>query len=366
MADENRSQRATPRRRLKAREKGQVAVSRELPGALAFLSVIVLLHLKGAGWIASYREMTARFLVTASRGELSSHAPIFIWTGYQTILWVAPAVLLAWVVAVASLAAQTGFLWAPEAFQPNFDRLNPVQNIGRLFSASGLSRLLKSLLPFAAIFAIAMSVMLRERETILHASQTGLRPALGWLGEILYEISWKSGLVLLTWAGIDYGLQRFNFERSIRMTKQELREESRDTEGSPTTKNRFRKRRREIWRKWKMKDLARATVVVTNPNEFAVALEYNPKMMPAPMVIAKGRDLLAQKIKKEARWLEVPIIENPPLARALYAAANVGEMVPAKLYTAVAELLAFIYRARTRARTPQGASAAANAAPGGM
>ena len=365
MADESRTQRATPRRRLKAREKGQVAVSRELPGALAFLSVVLLLHGRGAAWISRWRDMMARFLKIAAHGELSSHAPVFAWSGYETIRWVAPAVLLGWGVAVASLAAQTGFLFAPEAFKPNWGRLNPVQNIGRLFSAAGLSRLLKSLLPFGAILALAGGVIAREWNNILHASQIGLRPALDWLGEMFFEISWKSGFVLLAWAGVDYGLQRFGYERSIRMSRQELREEVRDTEGSPAIKTRLRKRRRELWRKWRMKDLARATVVVTNPDEFAVALEYNPKIMPAPVVIAKGRDLLAQKIKKEARWLEVPIVENPPLARALYAAANVGEMIPAKLYTAVAELLAFIYRARTRVR-PASSAAASAAAPGGM
>jgi flagellar biosynthetic protein FlhB len=185
---------------------------------------------------------------------------------------------------------------------------------------------------------------------------------LSWLAQVLYEFSWKGGMVLLVWAGADYALQSANYERSMRMSKQEIRDEHRDLEGNPATKRRIKRRFREMRRKKMMRQVARATVVITNPDEFAVALEYVPAKMAAPLVLAKGRGELAQKIKREARWYEVPIIENKLLAQALYRTVEVGGTIPAKLYTAVAEVLAFIYRAQAKAR----AEAQAKARPEGQ
>jgi flagellar biosynthetic protein FlhB len=350
MPGEDKSQRATPRRRNKARKRGQVVVSRELPGALALLAITLLMRWAGGGAVEGWRVMFSQFLHLADHGELSAHAPLLFQTGWAALGWIGPVLLLAWLVAVAALEGQTGFVFAPEAFVPNFARFNPATNVGRLFSPAGLSTLLKSLLPFSLIAYLAAAILLREWQQILTGFTRGIAPALDWLRATGFELCWKSGVILLAWAGVDYALQRWNYERSLRMSNQEIREEFRDTEGSPAIKSRIKRRRREMWRRWTMKDLARATVVVTNPNEFAVALEYDPVRAPAPVVIAKGRDLLAQRIKREARWRNVPLVENPPLARALYAAVEVGQAIPAKLYTAVAELLAYLYRTQARVR----------------
>jgi flagellar biosynthetic protein FlhB len=151
-------------------------------------------------------------------------------------------------------------------------------------------------------------------------------------------------LVFILWAGFDVLMSRLNFERQLRMTRQEVREDFKEMEGHPAIRGRIRRLQREMRRRRMLRDVARATVVVTNPNEYAVALEYKPEAMAAPVVVAKGRNLLAQKIKREARWHGIPIVENPPLAQALYRAAELGQAIPAKLYTAVAEILAFIFR----------------------
>jgi flagellar biosynthetic protein FlhB len=161
-------------------------------------------------------------------------------------------------------------------------------------------------------------------------------------------VAWQSSMVLLAWAAIDFILQRQTFEKSLRMTKQEVKQESKDTDGNPQTRNRFRRLRRELLRKSLQKDVKRATAIITNPTHYAVAIEYRPSTMVAPVVVAKGRNLIAQKIKELARWHEVPIVENPPLAQALYKAVDVGQMIPPKLYAAVAEILAFLYRAQMR------------------
>jgi flagellar biosynthetic protein FlhB len=163
------------------------------------------------------------------------------------------------------------------------------------------------------------------------------------LGRI-FELSWKGGLVFVLWSGLDVLISRMNFERQIRMTRQEVREDFKETEGHPAIRGRIRRLQRDMRRRRMLRDVARAAVVVTNPSEYAVALEYKPETMAAPVVLAKGRNLLAQKIKREARWHGIPVVENPPLAQALYRATEVGQAIPAKLYTAVAEILAFIYR----------------------
>jgi flagellar biosynthetic protein FlhB len=260
------------------------------------------------------------------------------------------------------LITQGGFVFTPLALEPKWDRLNPVNNISRMFSLGSLSTLLKSLVPVGVLLYLAVGILSRDWLQVTHTSQMGLPAALSWLAQVLYEFSWKGGMVLLVWAGADYALQSANYERSMRMSKQEIRDEHRDLEGNPATKRRIKRRFREMRRKKMMRQVARATVVITNPDEFAVALEYVPAKMAAPLVLAKGRGELAQKIKREARWYEVPIIENKPLAQALYRTVEVGGTIPAKLYTAVAEVLAFIYRAQAKAR----AEAQAKARPEGQ
>jgi flagellar biosynthetic protein FlhB len=362
MADEQRTERATPRRREKARERGQMVRSRELPSALTLLAVAALLRWANGGFLPAWSGLFRHLLATGSRTDLVNMASILDWTAWGIARWVLPPLALAWGVSVMGLITQGGFVFTPLALEPKWDRLNPVNNISRMFSLGSLSTLLKSLVPVGVLLYLAVGILSRDWLQVTHTSQMGLPAALSWLAQVLYEFSWKGGMVLLVWAGADYALQSANYERSMRMSKQEIRDEHRDLEGNPATKRRIKRRFREMRRKKMMRQVARATVVITNPDEFAVALEYVPAKMAAPLVLAKGRGELAQKIKREARWYEVPIIENKPLAQALYRTVEVGGTIPAKLYTAVAEVLAFIYRAQAKAR----AEAQAKARPEGQ
>ncbi len=169
------------------------------------------------------------------------------------------------------------------------------------------------------------------------------------MGAISYSLAWQSGpcSARLVRRRL-HSLQRQTFEKSLRMTKQEVRTEHKDNEGHPQVKGRIKRLRRELTRRSLQKNMQRATAVITNPTHYAVALEYRPATMAAPVVVAKGRNLIAVKIKELARWNEVPIVENPPLAQALYKAADIDQMIPPNLYAAVAEILAFLYRAQTR------------------
>jgi flagellar biosynthetic protein FlhB len=358
VAADNKTERGSARRRQKARdEKGQIVRSRDLVTALTLLAVTLLLSWQPQIWISRWRSLFDRLLTAGSHGDIGLGTPILSWTALAVAQWLAPILLVALGVALLSSIAQGGFIFATESLKPNWGRLNPASNLGGLFSFSGLSRVLRSLIPAGAILYFAFGLLQRDLPQIVYASRLGSRAMLAEMGSILYELAWKSGLVLLAWSGIDYLLQRQNYEKSLKMTKQEVKEESKDTEGNPTIRGRLRQLRREMRRKMMMKEVARATAVVTNPTHYAIALEYRPETMAAPIVVAKGRNLLAQRIKQIARWHEIPIVENPPLAQALYKAAEVGQAIPPKLYAAVAEILAFLYRAQARmqGQRPMGA-----------
>jgi flagellar biosynthesis protein FlhB len=257
---------------------------------------------------------------------------------------------LAWTTAVISSLAQGGLVLTAEPLLPKWERLNPLGNLTRAFSIAAWSRTLKSFIPVAAILYIGYALVRRDWMSLVTSSHGGVAALLAWIAGRIYEVAWSCSLVLLAWAVADYGLQRYQLSRSLRMSKQEVLQESKDTEGNPFTRNRIRKRQREVRKRWTMKDVERATAIIANPLHMAIALEYRPQTMSAPMVVAKGMNEVALRIKDVARWNHIPIVENPPLAHALYRATEVGETIPAKLYAAVAEILAFIYRTQATLR----------------
>ena len=347
MAD-NRTEKGTPRRRHDAREKGQVLRSRDLVSALTVLAVVLLLVWDPQVWVGRWQSYFSRVMEASIGGDWAGRVPVISWTSLAVAQWLWPIFAVAWLVATGSTLGQGGLSIATEALAPNFNRLNPVKNVQQLFSLAGFSRILRSLLPSGAIFYLAYRLLSNAAPTIVHAARLSSHALLGLIGGLCFSVAWQSSMVLIAWAGVDYILQRQTFEKSLRMTKQEVKQESKDTDGNPHTRNRFRRLRRELLRKSLQKDVKRATAVITNPTHYAVAIEYRPATMIAPVVVAKGRNLIAQKIKELARWHEIPIVENPPLAQALYGAVDVGQMIPPKLYAAVAEILAFLYRAQMR------------------
>lgn len=365
MAGEDRSQQATPKRRQDARKEGQVVRSRDLTSALALLSLVLLVGWQTGAQIGPWRSLLTQMLGMARRGNEEMVGSISLVLGSLFLRWLAAPLVLLWSVAVLSSIAQGGIVFSVNGLQPKLDRLNPVTNLGHLFSMDGLSRMLKSMLPVSVMIYMAMQIGNRDWMEVEASSRASGPMLLGWVYGHWYEISWKCGLVLLAWSGADYFFQRRNLENSLKMTKEEVTRESRDTEGNPLVRGHIRRLRREIRQRWTLKDVQRATAVVTNPTHYAVALEYRPETMAAPVVIAKGMDRIALRIKETARWHNIPIVENPPLAQALFKATEVGEAIPAKLYAAVAEILAFLYRTQTSLRDAiQAGRTAAGPAPG--
>jgi flagellar biosynthesis protein FlhB len=346
MADQSKTERPSPRRRQKARELGQVVRSRDLTAGLASMTAILVCAWQMPAFAAQWRGMLRQELAMAA-----AHPDqlIPVWRNALAVFsGVALAAGLGWLMAVVGGIAQGGFVFAASALAPNWSRLNPATHVEQLFSLSALSRLLKSLLPTAVLVYLAAAALARDWPrfpTLLHVSRTGLGVfAMGRM----YEVAWKGCLVLLAWAGADYFLERQRHENELKMSRQDQKDEFKEMEGNPVVKQRIRRLQRQARRKRMLKDVEKAAVVITNPTEFAVALEYRMEM-DAPVIVAKGRSLLAAQIKEIARWNGVPIVENPPLAHALYRAVEVGQAIPAKLYAVVAEILAAIWRAQAQA-----------------
>ncbi len=349
MADSSKSEKATPQKRKKAREQGQVARTRELSNSLAWAGGLALVAWQIPNVTQQWRGLLQNSLDLSIQEPLRPGAPILFWMAAGVLRWIVPVVATAWVLSVSAGLAQGGLIFAPEALAFKPERMNPATKLKQMFSLAGLSGILKSLLPFAVIVWIGISTISKHLNTVVHASDLGVRAYAGFLVGVMGELVWKSGLVLVCWSGVDYLLVRQKLEGDLKMSRQDLKDEMKQTEGNPATKGRIRRIQRSLRRRQMLRDTEKASVVITNPTHFAVALRYD-MMMDAPIVISKGRDFLAQEIKEVARWHGIPVLENPPLAQALYRTVAVGQAIPGALYAAVAEILAFVFRAQVRAR----------------
>jgi len=360
MADSSKTEQATPKKRSKAREEGQIARSRELPGVFALAAVAGVIAFMAPTAVTHWSVLYRNTLDTAATDSLESNGPVLFWTAIEVMRWIVPILLAAMALSVFAGLAQGGINFAPGALALKFDRLNPVSKLGQIFSPVGFSNLLKSLLPFTAILWIAVSAVRTNWETMVHASSLGLRIFAGFVGSMIFELTWKSGLVLLAWSAVDYVLTLKKMDSDMKMTKQEVRQEYKETEGNPVIKSRIRQVQRAMRKRQSLKAAATATVIVTNPTHYAVALRYESDM-PAPTVVAKGRDLLAEKIKQLARDKSIMLVENKALAQALYKSVEVGDSIPTKLYQAVAEILALVFRAQAEVRRSEAERSSKNA-----
>jgi flagellar biosynthetic protein FlhB len=353
MADQNKTEKATPRRRLKAREQGQVVRSRDLVAGLGTMTAVMLLAWQLPAFVSDWRGLLRHELDSAFTHPEQAlpvwHNDLVIFRG------VALAAGLSWLVATLGGVAQGGLVFAPAALTPKLSRLSPASRLGQLFSLSAVSHLLKALLPTAVIVYLAITLLARDwmnLPALLHGSASGL---VAFTTSHMFELAWKAALVLLVWSAADYFLERWRHENELKMSKQDLRDEFKETEGNPAVRMRIRRLQRQARRRRLLKDVERAAVVITNPTEFAIALEFRMEME-APVVVAKGRNLLAAQIREVALWHGIPLVENPPLAHALYRAVEVGQAIPPQLYAVVAEILAAIWRAQARAAQPAAAA----------
>jgi flagellar biosynthetic protein FlhB len=359
-----RTEQATQHRRDKARKDGDILHSRELTAAAATLTGVLALGVLGGRIVESWRGAFAGFLAMGAAGhwEPGELGPTIAGLRRLSLAVAGPVGIVMAAVAAGALGTgmvQTGGL-SFHAGSVGFkaDRINPLTNAKNLFSLRAASRLGKSMLPVALLAVFAVQRIARQL-TIPPFSVARLE----LLGSDVFGLLQAAAWLLFGWAVIDYALEWQSRESRLKMSKQDQREEMKETEGSPQIRSRIRGLQRQMRRRKVKADVSKAAVVLVNPTHYAVALGFDFALMDAPRVLAKGRNLLAEEIKAEARWAGVPIVENPPLARSLYRSVEVGQAIPIDLYAAVAAVLAYLYRQRveTEIRERRAREAAARA-----
>jgi len=346
---DNKTEAATPKRRDDARKKGQVAKSRDIIGVVVMVAGFRAIQSAGPAIWSAFNNDLVWFLDQAMAGDrmdamTTAHVRV-AQTLATAMVPLSMAVILA---AIISNVAQTGPMLLTEPLKVDFSKLNPAAGLKKLFSAQSAAELAKSSAKVGIASWVVYKWFLAKYPEILATSQMDLMQTAQYAGAMVVALFWKIINVLAIIAVVDYAWQRYSFENSLKMSREEIKDEIKQMDGNPEIKGAIRRRQREIGRNRMIAAVRTADVVVTNPTHYAVALKYDPATMDAPVVVALGQRLTALRIREEAKEHGVPIVENKPLARALYAACDVGSLVPAELYAAVAEVLAYVYRLAAR------------------
>jgi flagellar biosynthetic protein FlhB len=347
---EQKTEQATQHRKKKAREKGDRVRSRELLSALAMLGGLIVLGATArgftSGWGRVYRESLRAAVETNVASESHSISAVLRLL-VPTLVPVGLVMAASFGSALLAGVAQSGGLQLQvNALEPKFSRMNPVENLKNLFSLRTATRVVKSMAP-AAVMVVLGWIALKALMVPMPVMSMVRLPA---TFATAYGLALDAAWVTLAWSGLDYAMEWRSWNQRLKMSKQEIRDENKEQAGNPEVKGRIRQIQRAM-RKRKVKaDMSRATVVITNPTHYAVALEFSFETMSAPTVLSKGREFHAAEIREEARWAGVPIIENPPLARSLYRSVEPGQSIPFELYAAVAGILVYLYRQKVEER----------------
>jgi len=340
-----KTEKPTARRLRNAREEGQIARSREVPAAAITIAGVVVLFMMGPTWVKRLSGLMSEGFRFDTKALQSPNllASIFAGQLIEAFVLMIPLFAVTLVVAVVSSGLTGGFNFTWNGVMPKLSKFNPLSGLGRIFGKQALVELLKSLGKFALVGAVLFFQIQHHLQELLSLGSMGLQPALALSGNLISEsVLWLS-LSLLIVAMIDAPYQRWSFMNRLKMSKQEIKDEMKDMEGRPEIKQQIRRRQREIAMARMMQKVKEADVVITNPEHFAVALSYDPSSNGAPVVLAKGVDFSAQRIREEAKTHGVQIFEAPPLARALYFTTDLDRSIPEALYQAVAPIIAYVY-----------------------
>jgi flagellar biosynthesis protein FlhB len=347
---------ATAHRRMEARKKGTVARSMDMSGALVLLSLMIALH----------QALTSGLAFASIQGDIyqafvfNPHPFGFTLTTFRhwqltAALWmlrtVGPILAVAFVVGLAANIAQVGLVVSIEAAAPDWNRVNPAKGFERMFSMRGTAELLKGICKIVMIGWICWYEVYGSLDDIISSASLPLPLFLSHVGDVIWSIAIRVAVLLAGIAVADYAFQKQQYEKMMRMSREEMKQEVKQQDGDPLIKQRIRQKQRQLAKNRMMHAVPTADVVITNPTHFAVALKYDPKTMKAPKVVAKGQDEVALAIKELARESKVPLVENRPLARSLFDTVKLNKDVPPELFRAVAEVLAFIYRTYGRRKT---------------
>ncbi|OIQ12506.1 flagellar biosynthesis protein FlhB [Neomoorella thermoacetica] len=346
---EEKTEEATPHRLQEVRQKGQVARSNDLSTALVLLACVVFLYWRRETFYQAMADLITSTLQDGWHQQLDGGSLMAL--GSQLALKVglllAPLLALAAAVGLAANFAQTGFVFSLEPLLPRLENLDPVKGMQRFFSRRALMELLKSLAKVVVVSLVVWQLVKGQFTQLLLTVDMGLPATLDLVSRMVYRVGLGTVAIFLALAAADYVFQRREYQKNLRMTRQEVKEEMKQMEGDPLVRSRLREKQRQLARHRMMHAVPEATVVITNPTHVAVALRYREGER-APRVVAKGAGSIAERIKAVARRHNVPVVENPPVARALYRQVELGQEIPVALYQAVAEILARIYKLRGR------------------
>jgi len=342
-----KTEKATPRKRDDSRKKGQVAKSADLTSSFMLFAMFLVLYFFGP-------FLGRRFVLVLQDGLSASQVlqaveegrieQILVEMLIQMGILVAPFFLTAVVIGVLGNFVQIGVLLSGEAIQPKLDRINPLQGVKRIVSVKALVEFLKSVFKLLVIGVTSGTVLWNNKVEISRLTSEPIGDALAIIGHLTFLLGLSVSIALIALAILDFAYQKFDFEKSIRMSKQDLKDEHKNTEGDPRIKGKIKQQQREMAMRRMMQEIPNADVVITNPTHYAVAIQYDDGKHMAPIVVAKGVDAVAFRIREKATAADVPIVENRPLARALFAQSEIGMAVDETFYQALAETLAFVYQ----------------------
>ncbi|BCG59671.1 flagellar biosynthesis protein FlhB [Paenibacillus sp. URB8-2] len=347
-----KTEKATPKKRQDARKKGQIAKSAELSGAIVLLSGVLSLTMFG-GFLKE-RVMTLFTDVFINRITMevtsSNVQQMMNEYGMQILIMLAPVMGITFILALVSSVAQVGFMVNGEGVTPKFSKINPLKGLKNIFSMRSFVEMLKSIFKLLIIAYLVYSTLWGQKKDFASLALVGTESIFHFTAKLTIVLGIKIGAALLIMAVLDYMYQRYEHEKSLRMSKQEIKDEYKKMEGDPLIKGKIRERQRRMAMQRMMQEVPKADVIITNPTHFAVALKYDGSKMEAPQIVAKGQDYVALRIRELAKEHGVMTMENKPLARALFQRAEIGDSVPADLFQAVAEVLAYVYKLKGRKR----------------
>ena len=346
---EEKTEQPTPKKRQELKEKGEVAKSKELPSVAVLLAALISLSLFG-----SFMYNHVQIIMKEAFSLPSIHnfnVPEFLKFAQNIIsrfiIVLSPLFAAIFITAILSNIMQVGFILSGESIIPKLSKISPIKGVERLFSKQAFMEFMKSLLKLIIVGGVAFLTVKGEMKNFALLGDMALNSIFIYILEIFFKIFIRCSLAMIILVVIDYAFQRWEFENRIKMTKQEVKDEFKKSEGDPLIKSRIKRIQMEMARKRMMQDVPEADVVITNPTHLAVALKYDSSNMNAPKLIAKGSRKLAEKIKDIASEHGIPILENKELARNLYSLVEIGQEIPPELYQTVAELLAYIYKLKS-------------------
>ena len=350
-SDSSRTEKATPYKREDERKKGNIFQSKDAISSISLLAFVLLMRMAGGPLLSGMKRVLQEgygSLATVDHLTAVDASTIMGRFTLSALMMILPISGLAMLLGVVLGGVQTRFLFAASLLKPKLSRLNPMAGLKNMFSAKSLVELIKSILKVAVIGAILYSEIVGRVLQIRSMPLATLESGIAWTGEAVFSISVKILMFMVALAAADYFYQWWDYEKRMRMTKQEIRDEQKRMEGNPQIKSRIREVQRKMAVMRMMQKVPKADVVIRNPTHFAVALQYDPKKDRAPVVVAKGADQIALTIVKIAQEHGVYVTENKPLARGLYEAVDIGMQIPEAFYKPVADIIAFIYKLKKR------------------